>query len=131
MTKFFTSNKVARLFSFALLFTINNTAFASSTCTVNGQEVPCGELGNKVVSFLGFGFGALVGVCVLKHFDYMLFKRFGLEFFYPKSCFFRWSYIFFSITAWFWVDKCHFLPICAYNRLYRRKTRRYFRRSKK
>lgn len=54
-----TITKSAAFSSLALgLFAVaNQVAFAAAKCTVNGQEVDCAELGNKIKGFLGWGIG--------------------------------------------------------------------------
>ena len=53
--------------SFALgLMTISNqVALAAAKCTVNGQEVDCAELGNKVKGILGWGIGGFLFIFAL------------------------------------------------------------------
>lgn len=64
-----TITKSAMFSSFALgLFAVaNQVALAAAKCTVNGQEVDCAELGNKIQGFLGWGIGG-----------FLLFVAFGI-----------------------------------------------------
>ncbi|MBI2669814.1 MAG: PLDc N-terminal domain-containing protein [Candidatus Yanofskybacteria bacterium] len=43
----------------------NQVAFAAAKCTVNGREVDCAELGNKVKGFLGWGIGSFFVIFAL------------------------------------------------------------------
>ena len=62
-----TITKSAMFSSFALgLMTISNqVALAAAKCTLNGQEVDCAELGNKVKGFLGWGIGGFLVIFAL------------------------------------------------------------------
>ncbi len=62
-----TIKKSAIFSSFALgLMTISNqVALAAAKCTVNGQEVDCAELGNKVKGILGWGIGGFLFIFAL------------------------------------------------------------------
>jgi len=62
-----TITKSAMFSSFALgLMTISNqVALAAAKCTVNGQEVDCAELGNKVKGILGWGIGGFLFIFAL------------------------------------------------------------------
>ncbi len=53
------------LLTLGLVSVTNQVAFAVSKCTVNGQDVNCAELGNKVEGFLGWGIGILFLIVAL------------------------------------------------------------------
>lgn len=44
-------------FILSLMLVANRFVFAVGRCTVNGREVPCEELGNRFIGFLGLGLG--------------------------------------------------------------------------
>lgn len=51
------------IFSSAALWLLSagsQMALAQGKCTVNGQEVPCDELGKQIGGFLGWGIGGLL-----------------------------------------------------------------------
>lgn len=55
MLETITKSRIISSFALGLMIISNQVALASSKCTLNGQEVDCAELGNKVKSFLGWG----------------------------------------------------------------------------
>ncbi len=48
-----------------LVSVTNQVALAAAKCTVNGQEVDCAELGNKIKGFLGWGIGGFLLIAAL------------------------------------------------------------------
>lgn len=48
-----------------LMAVTNQIALAAAKCTVNGREVDCAELGNKVKGFLGWGIGGFIVIAAL------------------------------------------------------------------
>lgn len=48
-----------------LVSATNQVALAAAKCTVNGQEVDCVELGNKVKGILGWGIGGFLFIFAL------------------------------------------------------------------
>ncbi|MFC1747829.1 PLDc N-terminal domain-containing protein [Pseudomonadota bacterium] len=58
--------KLIAIFTPALVLLSNiGTAFAQATCTVNGEEVPCEEVGEALGGVLGAGLGFIVVVLIL------------------------------------------------------------------
>ena len=53
------------MFVFGLMLIANQVAFAAAKCIVNGQEVDCAELGNKVKGFLGWWIGLVLVIVSL------------------------------------------------------------------
>ena len=46
--------------TFSLVLLKSRAALAVATCTVNGREVPCEELGEQIKGFLGWGIGFIL-----------------------------------------------------------------------
>jgi len=65
MLKTIIKSGVFSLLSFGLLLITNKVALAAAKCVVNGQEVDCVELGNKIKGFLGWGIGGFFVIIVL------------------------------------------------------------------
>lgn len=49
----------------AVLLAANQVALAAEKCTLNGREVDCAELGNKIRGFLGWGIGVFLVIFAL------------------------------------------------------------------
>lgn len=60
MLKTITKSAVFSSSTLALMSVTNQVALAAAKCTVNGQEVDCAELGNKIKGFLGWSIGGFL-----------------------------------------------------------------------
>jgi hypothetical protein len=47
--------------------------------------------------------GTLIGICIIRHWDYRILESRHLTILYPTKPFFYWSYCFFSITLPWWI----------------------------
>jgi len=65
MLKTITKSAMFSTFTLGLMSVANQAALAAGKCTVNGQEVDCAELGNKIKGFLGWGIGIFFVVVAL------------------------------------------------------------------
>ena len=65
MLKAITKSAMFSTLTLGLMSVANQVAFAAGKCTVNGQEVDCAELGNKIKGFLGWGIGGFLLFAVL------------------------------------------------------------------
>ena len=60
--------KLTLFYSFvlSLMFVADKLALAVGKCTINGQEVPCEQLGNQMKGLLGLGIGIfIVGFAII------------------------------------------------------------------
>src|SRR3990167_6666479 len=60
MQKIITKSAMFSALTLGLMLVANQVALAAAKCTVNGREVDCAELGNKVKGFLGWGIGGFL-----------------------------------------------------------------------
>ena len=51
--------------AFSLWSLGNQLALAQATCRVNGEEVPCGDVGRAIGGFLGLGIGIFIFIAVV------------------------------------------------------------------
>lgn len=65
MLKTITKSAIFSTLTLGLMSVANQVALAAARCTVNGREVDCAELGNKVKGFLGWGIGAVLVIVAL------------------------------------------------------------------
>lgn len=65
MLKPITKSAIFSWLVFSLASVTNQVALAALKCTVNGQEVNCAELGNKVKGILAWGIGGFLAIFVL------------------------------------------------------------------
>lgn len=65
MIKTITKSAMFSTLILGLMSVVNQVALAAAKCTVNGREVDCAELGNKVKGFLGWGIGVFLVVAAL------------------------------------------------------------------
>lgn len=65
MLKTITKTAIFSSLVFGLMSVANQVALAATKCTVNGREVDCAELGNKVKGFLGWGIGGFLVIFAL------------------------------------------------------------------
>lgn len=65
MVKTITKSAMLSSLVLGLVSVANQVALAAAKCTVNGQEVDCAELGNKIKGFLGWGIGGFFLVAAL------------------------------------------------------------------
>lgn len=65
MLKTITKSAMFSSLVLSLLSVTNQVAFAAARCTVNGQEVDCAELGNKIKGILSWGIGGFLVIFAL------------------------------------------------------------------
>ena len=65
MLKTITKSVMFSSFVLGLTMISNQVALAAAKCTLNGQEIDCAELGNKVKGFLGWGIGGFLVIFAL------------------------------------------------------------------
>jgi len=65
MIKTITKSAMFSSLILGLVSVTNQIALAAAKCTVNGQEVDCVELGNKIKGFLGWGIGGFLVIAAL------------------------------------------------------------------
>jgi len=65
MLKTITKSAMFSSLVLGLMSVTNQVALAAAKCTVNGQEVDCAELGNKIKGFLAWGIGGFLLIAAL------------------------------------------------------------------
>ena len=65
MLKTITKSAMFSSLVLGLVSVTNQVVLAAAKCTVNGQEVDCAELGNKVKGILGWGIGGFLVIFAL------------------------------------------------------------------
>ncbi|GEM_PF-827545 len=65
MSKIISKSSIFAVLIASLISLINKTALAQTTCTLNGQTVPCDQLVNEAKSFLGWGLAGFIVLFIL------------------------------------------------------------------